>query len=75
MKFSHPQNPRAVQIESLKTEQQHLLLLQEHHLRWMKDADNPRIATRHEEMVNLFIRAEAQLRFLLKDLEAQLNKE
>jgi len=41
----------------------------------MKDADNPRIATRHEEMVNLFIRAEAQLRFLLKDLEAQLNKE
>jgi hypothetical protein len=68
-------DPLELKMETLKAQQGHLLLLREHHLRWMNDTDNPEIGRKHGDMVNLLRQAEDQIQSLLDVLQAQLDKE
>jgi hypothetical protein len=68
-------DPRALKMETLETQRQHLLLLREHHQRWMNEADDPKISRLHADVIDSISVMEARCATLLRALQAQRDKE
>jgi hypothetical protein len=75
MNSFQPRDPRAIKLETLEAQQKHLLLLREHHLQWMKEADDPKIGSLHADVVDSIRETEHRCATLLRALQAQTDKE